>query len=217
MNLFDLRTAFRRETGDLKPKYLWSDDEVDRYLNEAADDAARRSGLLVDSTSEATEYPINAGEFIVDLHPSVVYVRRARLDGNRGALYPRVARAMDEDAPGWEDALPSTPMIFVPDWESGKLRLYPPASSSMALRLTVVRTPLSPMTNDCDAPELPSRTHYSLVYGAMEKGYLKSDADAFDPGASARAGERFAAEFGPPVSAMDEHWAIEQYYDIGHR
>lgn len=216
MNLLELRQAFRNETQDLVKPYAWSDDEVDRYLNESEDDAARRSGLLVDSTSDAAEYPVSAGDEVIELHPSVIYVRRLRLTG-AGNLTPRVSRSMDEEIPGWEDTPASVPRVFVPDWESGKLRLWPPAATAATAKATVVRTPLKPMERDDDSPELPLRTHYSLVYGAMQRAYLKKDTDFFDPKASERAGAAFTAEFGPPVSALDEHWAIEQYYDVGHR
>lgn len=216
MNRAELRKAFREETGDKSIPPFVSDAEVNRYLNEAEDDAARRSGLLVDSSSEAAEVDLAANDDAIELHSSVIYVRRLRLTPG-GTLTPRVARAMDEEVPGWEDTLPSRPAVFVPDWESGKLRLWPPTSAATTAKMTVVRTPLRPMEEDGDSPELPPRCHYALVYGAMARAYRKHDADFFDPEAANRAEEQFTAEFGPPVTALDEHWAIEQYYDVGHR
>lgn len=216
MNLLELRQAFRKETQDLQAPYAWSDEEIDRHLNEAEDDAARRSGLLVDSTSVAAEYDIAAGDEAIELHPSVIYIRRVRPIGGTPWV-PRVVRSMDEEIPGWEDTAASETRVFIPDWESGKLRLWPPSARALTVKATVVRTPLRPMASDLDTPELPLRTHYSLVYGAMQRAYLKKDTDFFDPKASERAGAAFTAEFGPPVSALDEHWAIEQYYDVGHR
>ena len=129
MNLLELRQAFRKETQDLQAPYAWSDEEIDRYLNEAEDDAARRSGLLVDSTSVAAEYDIAAGDEAIELHPSVIYIRRVRPTGGMPWV-PRVVRSMDEEIPGWEDTPASVPRVFVPDWESGKLRLWPPAATA---------------------------------------------------------------------------------------
>lgn len=216
MTLEQLRARFRQESGDLKPRYLWSNAEIDQYLNEAEADAARRGGLLVDSTSEASEAVVFAGDLAGDLHPSVVYIRRARRVGGN-MLTPRVSRAMDEEVPGWEDNQPSTPIVFVPDWESGKIRLWPTPTVDTAIKMSVVRTPLSPMVNDSDTPEIPARYHDGLVFGALARGYLKRDADTYDPEGAAGFEGRFAAIFGPAVTALDEHWALEQYYDIGHR
>lgn len=216
MKLSDLRQTFRDETGDTAEPYLWSDDKVDRYLNEAESDAARRAGLLVDSQSEASECEVLASELSGDLHQSVIYIRRARM-ASGGQLVPRVSRAMDEEFPGWEDSSASTPMIFVPDWQSGKLRLWPNPQSNVTVKMTVVRTPLEKMVADSDEPEIPERYHPALVYGAMARAYLKQDSDTFDAQKSADNEALFAAEFGPRVSAIDEHWAIEQYYDIGQR
>lgn len=218
MTLEEFRLRFRQGTGDLSKPYLWSDEEVDQFANDAEDEACRRAGLLVDSSSpEASEIVISARDEAVDLHESVIFVRRARLASSGRTLSPRVARAMDEECPGWEDTPASIPQIFVPDWESGKLRLWPPAAQADTLKLTVVRTPLVPMEKDGDSPSIPRRYHAALLDWMYHLAYLKQDADAFDPKKAAQHEGRFTAEFGPPSSAIDEHWAAEQYYDVGNR
>lgn len=217
MKLSELRDAYRQDTRDLKKPYLWSDEELDRYANAAVDEACRRAGLIVDSTSEAAQIDVDAGDAFVELHESVIYVRRAKLTSQSNTLVPRVARAMDEDVPGWEDANPAQPRVFVPDWETGKLRFWPPSKTADTLKMTVVRTPLTPMDDDNDVPPIASRYHLKLIDWMKFLGYSKQDADTYDPKKAALHADLFTAEFGPPIGAIDEHWAAEQYYDVGNR
>lgn len=217
MNLRELIDRYRLDTGDQVRPYLWSDEEITSYANEAEDETCRRAGLLVDSSSELTQLDVSAGDTTAELGEGVIYVRRVRLLSNGQGLVPRVSRAMDEEIPGWEDASPATPIVFVPDWESGKLRFWPPFAAADTLRLTVVRTPSRPMCADSDSPEIPRRYHAGLLNWMKHLGYQKQDADTFDAAKASRFEERFSAEFGPPSAAIDEHWAAEQYYGIGER
>ncbi len=214
MNLRNFISDFRRDVRDLGKPPMWSDPEIIDFVNQAEDEACRRAGLLVDSSSSITEISVSAGDYAVELDSSVIYVRRVRVQGGQ-VLQPRVSRSMDEDAPGWEDTPAGNPVIFVPDWESGKLRIWPPFSSAATLRLTVVRTPLNEMLEDSDEPEIPRRYHKSLLDWVKHLAYQKQDADTMDIAKSAQFEERFTAEFGPPSAAIDEHWAAEQYYGVG--
>ena len=215
MNLRDLIGRFRRDTQDTAAPYLWTDDEITDYANEAVDEACRRASLIVDSSSPLTEIDVGAGESLLTLDESVIRVRRAVLVSSGRRLVPRVARSMDEEVPGWESNTASSPLVFVPDWESGKIKLWPPTKTADVVRITAVRTPLEPMTEDADVPEIPRRHHVGLLDWMKHLGYLKRDADTFDPKKATEHETRFSAEFGPPSAAIDEHWAAEQYYDIG--
>ena len=217
MNLAELRKLFRITAKDTQKPYLVSDDEVDSFANDAVDEACRRASLIVDSSSKVAEVDISEGDTYVELDDSIIYVRRARLASSGIPLAPRVARTMDESVPGWEDSIASTPIAFVPDWESGKLRLWPPTAYSDTVNMTVIRTPTSPMTEDSDTPEIPARYHRSLLDWMLHLGYLKRDADLFDPSKASEHEKRFAAEFGPPSAAIDENFGAEQYYDVGYR
>ena len=214
MNLRQLIDSFRAKTMDKPSNRLWSDDEIIEYANEAVDEACRRAYLLVDSSSTASEASLGADESEFELHESVIYVRRLRIVSGE-VLRPCVSREMDERIPGWEESLASTPMIFVPDWETNKIKVWPPTSTAIDLKMTVIRTPMNDMAEDEDEPEIASRYHRSLLDWMLHLGYLKQDADTLDVVKSAKFEERFAGEFGPPQSARDEQWGREQYYDIG--
>lgn len=217
MNLLQLRTLFRNTTGDNAGKKLWSDEEIDEYANDAVDEACRRASLLVDSTSNVTQIPINAGDTYFEIDDSVIYVRRAVLNSTGRPLVPKVSRAMDDEVPGWEGAQASVPMVFVPDWETGKMALWPPTANADTIRLTAIRTPTNEMVEDEDEPEIAKRFHRALLDWMLHLGFLKQDADTFDPKRASQHEERFTAEFGPPSAAIDEHFGAEQYYDVGYR
>lgn len=219
MNLSQLIDRFRREVADTVKPYIWSDDEAVGYANDAVSEACRRAMLVVDSSSSMTEIRIAAGDAVIELDESIIYVRRAKLDSSSAALTPIVSRTMDERFPGWEAAGRSAPRVFVPDWESGKIRLYPPANAEDTLRMTVVRVPTEKeelsLSAAEGAPIIPRRYHASLLDWMKHRAYIKPDTDAFNPDKAGKFAESFAVEFGPPSAAIDEHWAAEQYYDVG--
>jgi hypothetical protein len=214
MNLRQLIDQFRADTRDQQSKYMWTDDEIIGYANEAVDEACRRALLLVDSSSTASEASLGIGESEIDLHDSVIYVRRVRISGAH-ALQPCVSREMDERVPGWEDSQASTPMLFIPDWETNKIKVWPPASAAVEIKMTVIRTPLNEMSEDEDEPEISGRYHRALLDWMKFLGYSKQDADTMDAAKALKFEERFAGEFGLPQTAKDEQWGREQYYDVG--
>lgn len=214
MNKGELRNRARREMKDAIKPYFNSDPDLDTWLNEAEVEAARRALLLVDSTSEATEVELAAGELGGDLHPAVIFIRRARLVSTKRPLIPKVSRTMDEELPSWEDATPSTPIVFVPDWQTGYFRTFPPTNVADVARLTVVRKPLRSMVNDTDSPEIPEHYHLMLLDWVKFRAYSQPDSDFFDQQKADRHEQAFIRNFGQSAP-IDEHWAQEQYYDVG--
>jgi hypothetical protein len=217
MNLLQLRTLFRNTTGDTARPYLWKDEEIDEYANDAVEEACRRASLLVDSTSDIAQVSISAGDTYFEIDESVIYVRRAILNSTGRPLVPKVSRAMDEEVPNWDGAIASVPMVFVPDWETGKMALWPPTAADDMIRMTVIRTPTEDMVDDDDEPEIAKRFHRALLDWMLHLGFLKQDADTFDPKKASQHEERFTGEFGQPSAAIDEVFGSEQYYDVGYR
>ncbi|MDN5539966.1 MAG: hypothetical protein L0H08_23745, partial [Comamonas sp.] len=72
MNLEDLIASFREDSSDEVEPYLWGDDTVTRWLNEAQDEAAVRGRLLLDdSTPAVTTIAVSAGQASYQLHAKV--------------------------------------------------------------------------------------------------------------------------------------------------
>jgi len=213
MTLAELIARFRREEVDAVEPYLWSDVELTAWFNEAQDEACRRALLLIDSKSPAAKVSFAAGAMGIELDPSVIFVRRAALAANNIPLMPRVARTMDEEVPGWEGAMASTPRVFVPDWQTDYLRFWPPALTGGTLNMTVVRLPADVMGTSGE-PEIAARYQPFLLDWVRFRAYSKQDAETFNATKAEKNEEAFIKQFGA-ASAVNEHWALEQYYDIG--
>ncbi len=214
MNKGQLRQQLRADIKDDVKKYFFTDAHLDRLINEAEIEAARRALLLVDSTSRVTSIDLSAGDSGAYLDPSIIYVRRARLASTKRPLTPCVARAMDEMIPSWEEDQASVPIRFVPDWQTGYIRLWPATRLADRLSMTVVRKPLNAMVDDEDEPEIREHYHLMLLDWVKHRCYAVQDFDLYDPKKSEAHKTEFVRNFGES-RPLDEHWAQEQYYDVG--
>jgi hypothetical protein len=215
MNRGDLRKAWRVRVDDVQKPYLWSDAEFDQFLDDAINEVARRAHLLVDSTSPLTQASVAAGDIVVKLDPRIIFIRRARLVVQKRRLNPMGVRDIDEQIPDWESAAASVPQVFVPDYQTGAVALWPPSRIDDTLAMTVVREPLAGLADDEESPEIPPRYHLGLLNWCSFRAYSKQDTEVFDPKAADKASTLFDAEFGPRSSAIDEQFSRENYYGIG--
>lgn len=172
MTLDELRTLFRQEADDLANPPLWSDEEVDRYLNDAENEACIRALLLEDETSQATQIDVNTTDRRYKLHKSVLHIKKLT-----AALHPLA------EVTGWEAT--RTELVF----DEAPLE----ADTLTAL---IVRLPLKPMAQDGDSPEIPEHMHAWLVEWALSRAFLKRDAETYDEAASAKHEAEFARYFG---------------------
>lgn len=198
---------FRTETDDLVAPYLWSDDELIDFANDAELEAARRARLLVDSSTLAIcRLTVTAAAGgLVALDDRVQFVRSVRFPG-RLPLRRMTMQDMNNLDPYWQDRTPGMPLAFIPDYETGKLLFWPAPSADMTAQMTVVRDPLKAMAKEEDSPEIAPRFHRSLRFWMLFRAYGKQDAEANDPKKAADALALFEQEFGRKSSAIDEAW-----------
>lgn len=207
MQLIDLIALFRSEVDDTVAPYLWTDADALDYANDAQDEACRRARLLVDSTTPELcqlEVPL-ADAGLVALDERTLFVRRVRMAGRRPMVRMSM-QDMESMNPFWQDAAANTPTMFITDYETGKLLLWPTPDTDVALDLTVVRLPLVEMNDGQDSPEIAPRMHRSLRYWMMFRAYSKQDSQANDPKKAAESLALFEQEFGKKSSALDETW-----------
>ena len=115
MNLGKIIQLAREATQDTAEPFIWSDSEWSEFADDAELETARRAHLLVDSSSLVARAAVTAGDPIVPLDPRVLFIRRARMSDSSVQLRIRVARRMDDEVPGWENAKPSTSSVLIPD------------------------------------------------------------------------------------------------------
>lgn len=208
----ELRRRWRSRVKDTKPQsYLWSEEDFDTFLDEAIVEAARRAHLIVDSSSDLTQVSLVAGELSCPLDTRIIFIRRARLVTARRRLSLALTCDLDQRVPDWESAAASSPLVYVPDWQSGALAVWPPSSIDDTLALTVVREPLAGLESDAESPEIAPRYHLSLLDWVSYRAYSDQDADGADPKAAEKALTAFELEFGTRAGAINEAFSLANY------
>lgn len=197
--------------------YLWEDETLNTYINEAQRRFAVKGLIIRDgSTDSVTKITLVSGQTEYTLHPSVIAVVSAKRDDQQADL-TRVGHSLlgayRAPADNWTDpnsyiGLPPGPTLaFSTDEELAtngegsmevvRLRVYPTPRDDEAgktIRLRVMRKPLAPMTADADVPELPEDHHIEMLDWAAYLALRIVDDDAGSP--------RRAAEF---AQSFEDH------------
>lgn len=213
MKAGEIEDLFRVEVDDVVEPFLWSPEEALEYLNDAHNEACRRTRALVDSTTAAVcQVTVPVGG-LATLDPRVLFVRKARFAGRTPCRRMNMQDMEAHDAL-WQDASQTTyPEAFIPDYETGKLLFWRPNSAQLTALLTVVRDPLVQMANRDQTPELNARYHRALRHWMAYRAYMKPDSETYRPDAAKAQMALFEAEFGPKSSAIDEAWIQREQYE----
>lgn len=198
------------------PDYLWSDETLVRYIDQAHKRFARDGLVLRDaSTPDTCQITLQSGVDRYALHPSVLGVISARLDGDTADLIRTGHNALAgyQSPETYAFDLSNVPLTqygkplayatdegFVgDDYDSLSvitLRVFPLPSATYTnqkIYLRVVRLPLEPLTssNLSAVPEIPEDYHLDMLDWAAYLALRIVDVDA---GWSSRANE-FRASF----------------------
>jgi hypothetical protein len=194
-----LRAALRSRLDDEAQPYLWSDADLNRYLNESVNEAALRARLIRDaSTAAVCNVTVTAADGTYTLHTSVFAVKRAKLDLGSVPLVLSSTEALDVEYPTWATQSASSPSHLLIDPQSSALgiTIVPTPTVADTLRLVVYRLPLEAMASDDDEPELHSMHHERLLDWAVRCAYLKHDSETFDAQKAKSAEDAFELSFG---------------------
>lgn len=214
----ELLARFRRDVDDVeggsaKDDFLWSDDEVFDYMDEAQREFVRRTQLLRKThpfTPAITEIvytapvgdPVNVDGFITQ-HPSIIRPLRARMQtvSNRDPLQIVTAEDLDGGlivrdygtffTGDWQSK--SGPARFlVTNMQEDQWRLAPIPVVDDVLELTVLHMPIDTVTCDGRALEVTEREDQMTMLLFMKHlAFGKQDADTYDKELS----DRFEAAF----------------------
>lgn len=214
MTLDELIAKFRRDADDRATPPLWCDLQVTDWLNEAETEAARRSRMLVDSTTSAvTRVAVTSGEALSALDPRVIFVRRVQLQNGSRPLTKMRRDEIENQKPDWETDTGDV-LVYCTDSDTGFLRWVRIPDASTTANLTVIREPLVPMAKPTDTPEIAPRYHRSLVSWALFRAYSQPDTDTANMGLADRHLAIFEQEFGRKSTAVDEAWIDDRHgYD----
>ena len=193
MDSTGLVALFRSEMDDLVEAYLWTDEEILGYVDDAQKMFCRKTDGISDATTPAvTRIAAVANTDWVDLHPSILKIRAVtRTDSGRP-----LELLNDEDmAPrGWYfDQRPGYIKALVVGAEAHKGRVWPLSAETVTVALKVFRLPLSPIIDFDQALEVDEEHHRHLLLWCKHLAYSKQDSEAFDKTKAAEFEKRFYA------------------------
>ena len=212
--LSDIRSLVRNRLDDTRPQYLWSDAELNSYVNITLIDACIRSGIVVQDSipiaftqnkdlTWVVTYALDPGTLDVQSVglASMPYFRLRRTSMRRQEQYYQ-SRPPYAGGP-FAYALDLT-MAGTGDYSGQYVRtitfIGTPTKADTAL-IDVKRLPFDLLSDD-DIPEIDPMYVPDLVYGITGLAYMKRDSDTFDPKRSEKDMAEFTARFGDRLSAV---------------
>lgn len=211
MDLQELIEQFRIEADDSVLPYLWSDDELLRYIVASQDTLVKKTGGIADVTVAAADVgspvtrlqdlAVTTGQPYSALSPYILRVRSGRLlvaredvafvsEGDMDKVQVRdygFSRGMSFDD---TDSGPVT--LAVLGVRDGYVRLFRVPASDDTCRLHVYRLPYPRIEDQQDSLEVLEHHHIHLVKGMKSMAYLKEDAETYDKDLAAENKAAFA-------------------------
>lgn len=197
MTLGELIAEYRSLSGDKRRPYLCDDAEATKWFNEAQDEAAIRSRLLVASE----EISFDAGTPNQLIPSGMFEISAAELvdaNGKRYVIEARTSGELDIVRPGWRRSV-ERPEFFVIEDTAIVLGSVPDAAYTLCVE--GYRTPDRVLKNENDIPAIHRTHHSGLIAWVMYKAFGKRDADLFDPDRSAESEAAFTRQFGKRPNA----------------
>ena len=193
-----LRRRVRLLGHDTVRPYLWQDEDIDDWLNEAQHEAAIRARLLRATPAShpaLCEYPLAAGEAAITVPDQLYEISHQEwAAGSERRPLKLVSREwMDTTLPGWRGMPAAEPDYLVQDRQ--QIEVVPPPIVAGAVLIEGYRLP-EPMESDEDEPRIPLAHHIHLVQWALHVGYSIPDAETFNPGKAQAAESEFGRYFG---------------------
>lgn len=197
----ELLGTYRREMDDTVQRYLWSDDDVFGYIDDAQRRFCQLTRGISDATSVACTVALTAGEPFSALHPSIRQIRSAQLASTGRSLQIldlEQAAALRRDdygahLTGGLTLLPGPVWAGVIGVEDSKIRWVDVPEADDTAQLVIYRSPLRVVAESSAELPLEVSDDYSdaLLYWARHRGYLKHDVETFDQ----KQADRFEAKF----------------------
>lgn len=183
--LRDVSTAITPSRAD----FLWSDDTLVRYINQAYFRLARRAYCIVDrSTPEITQLYLKDGVAGYDLHQKVLFVRAARLYGDPVDLVRTTREALNGAPepdltyqPYLAQLVSGRPGAYATDFGVRRITFYKTPNidfDAKRVDLTVARLPKELLSlNSTTEPELDEDVQLDMLEWATYLALRNHDPD----------------------------------------
>ena len=163
------------------------------------DEAAIRGRLIHESVNPLVcEIQVVPGVSVYPLHESLYEIECIHLfDAPAPYTSEPIYQISQEDLGArWHDWRTRTGRPEYAIQHDTSIRLAPTPINNAVIRMEGYRTPLMPMVNDTDRPEINTTHHKYLIYWALHKGFSVPDAETFDPSKADKAEQKFTDYFG---------------------
>jgi hypothetical protein len=202
MDSTELLERFRADVRDVAAPYLWSDEEVFGYMNDAYITYFRRIGGIGDATSDITRIDVVADEAFAEISPAILQVRYAYRTSDERAIsvinFEDVGKIIQEDygvcRPMTISSETGPVSAMIIGMEPNKVRWMKVPEDDDVVQLYVYRIPVEPITElDQEFVDLDERHHLHLLKGMKALAYMKQDAETFNPDLAAANDQAFRA------------------------
>ena len=200
MILSELIRKFRVAAFDMEQPYLFADEDITDWLNDAVKEAAIRGRLIHDSTTTGVcTISTQPNVSVYALHESLyeidsIHWLSADDPYNANPLCLISQEEMGDIWHDWRTREPNSPEYAIQ--RDTNIRIVPAPNVAGVISLEGYRTPLTPMTLDTDRPEINIIHHEYLIQWALHKGFKSPDAETFDLNRAALAEQEFTDYFG---------------------
>ncbi len=192
MDSTQLYEAFREDVVDVARPYLWTDDEVFRYM----DTAQKQFVRLTDGIAGTLEIPAVTGERDIAIPDYVLNIRRVvrksdmqplellNITDLDGSDYGVILKMLDDRRQG------ALRYLVIGETRGvGQLINIPAQDDTLAL--SIYRMPLATLTGDGQALEVQEMHHPYLLEYMKDLAYRKQDAETFDRAKSDECRQQF--------------------------
>lgn len=189
MNVSQLMSRIRNQIDDKIEPYLWDDEELLSYLNEAYIDFCKETEIIHDSRTptgyrQLCTINLQADVASYSLNKKILNIKSAVLS-NQVLLSKTNIPELDTVWCGWRNSK-GMPRFFVLDSVSSKILLIPcptavEIGNGLKLYLEVTRLPLTSLSSGGDEPEFPEEYHKCLIPYVLMKAYEKEDVQTRRP------------------------------------
>ena len=179
----------------------WSNEELTQNINEAIRQVYRR---ILPVKDIAITVPVIASTHTYALNPLILQIL-----GVKSPLTSLPLSRLDiEDiweVPQW-DTVEGDPTHYIPNYDTGTIRLYPIPTQSDTLDLMYYRLPLTELswTKNTVSPELRNEFQIPMLNYALFLAYMKDEANTNDPQKATNFLALFNQEF-PQTSAYSDN------------
>jgi len=174
--------------------YLWSDDKLLRYLNEAEKEACRRQRLLykndysISVVADTATYTLDSG---------LIELRNVRYS-NKPVTW-KSQDGLDDASETWKTATGATPESFMVEGRS--ITFQPVPNTTWTIAYEGWRLPTNDINDMEDSPEIAEEFHIELAHWVCRRAFSKTGSEENDEKRAALHDAEFQRMFGRPVPA----------------